>query len=100
MSKKNRYFPNELRLTRIQLKEIEENNRFTSNMKSSPELGTIRSAIWFVPNFTHVIKGGLRTIFMLAERLSAEWGTKNTIVIDNFYNQVVADDMQQQLMLK
>ena len=98
MSKKNRYFPDELRLTRIQLKEIEENNRFTSNMKSSPELGAIRSAIWFVPNFTHVIKGGLRTIFMLAERLSAEWGTKNTIVIDNFYNRVVVDDLQQQLM--
>jgi glycosyltransferase involved in cell wall biosynthesis len=98
MSKLNRYFPNELRLTRIQLKDIEENNRFTSNMKLSPEIGAIRSAIWFVPNFAHVMKGGLRTIFKLAEGLSIKWGTKNIIVIDNFFNRVVLDDLQQQLL--
>lgn len=97
MSELSQYFPDELRLTRITTEEIEANIIFTEKMKSSPVLGPIRSAIWFVPNFNHVLKGGLRTIFTLAERLSAEWGTKNIIVIDNFRNQVIVDDLEQQL---
>ncbi len=93
----NRYFPNELRLTRISLQEIRENERFVENMKETPNLEKLNTATWFVPNFKHVIKGGLRTIFMLAEKLSIEWGTKNTIVIDNFYNQCISDDLSKQL---
>lgn len=93
----NRHFPNELRLTRIKLAELEENMRCTSKMKSSRELGCAQKAIWFVPHFTHALKGGLRTIFMLAERLSREWGTHNTIVIDNYFNRVIRDDLQAQL---
>jgi glycosyltransferase involved in cell wall biosynthesis len=93
----NRHVPNELRLTRIQMEEIEENARFTAQMRVSPELGELKSAIWFVPNFPHALKGGLRTVFMLAERLSEQWGTENFIVIDNFYNQVIKGGLKEQL---
>lgn len=97
VSKLNQYLPKEFGLARINFDEIEKNYQFTSDMKKNTSIGRIRTAIWFVPNFNHVIKGGLRTIFMLAEQLSKEWGTKNTIVIDDFYSQPIASDLQQQL---
>lgn len=37
--------------------------------------------MWFVPSFDHVLRGGIRTIFMLATDLAREHGTKSTFVL-------------------
>ncbi len=97
MSSNNAYYPNELRLTRIKQAELEENKCFTSKMKGAPKLSAIRKAIWFLPHFSHALKGGLRTIFTIAEYLSKEWNTHNIFIIDNFFNRVVQTDLQEQL---
>lgn len=41
---------------------------------------TIKTAVWFVPYFTHFTYGGIQTIFRFIEKLSIE-GVRNTIVI-------------------
>jgi len=49
--------------------------------------GRIRSAIWFVPPFSHLSFGGTYTIFRVIEKLSKQ-GVVNTIVIygEPFFN--------------
>lgn len=41
----------------------------------------INAATWFVPIVTHALKGGVRTVFMFAERMSRRWGTVNVFVM-------------------
>lgn len=48
---------------------------------SKIQLGRINSVTWFLPIVTHALKGGVRTVFMFAERMSAKWGTINIFVI-------------------
>jgi O-antigen biosynthesis protein len=38
-------------------------------------------ATWFLPLVTHALKGGVRTVFMLAQDFSRTWGTLNHFVI-------------------
>lgn len=40
-----------------------------------------RVATWFLPVVTHALKGGVRTVFMLAEHFSRTWGTLNVLVL-------------------
>jgi hypothetical protein len=40
-----------------------------------------RVATWFLPVVTHALKGGVRTVFMLAEDFSRTWGTLNVLVL-------------------
>lgn len=40
-----------------------------------------RRVLWFVPAFTHVLRGGIRTIFSVAEDFSKCWGTKNIFAL-------------------
>jgi GT2 family glycosyltransferase/glycosyltransferase involved in cell wall biosynthesis len=40
-----------------------------------------RQVLWFVPAFTHVLRGGIRTIFSVAEDFSKCWGTKNLFAL-------------------
>lgn len=40
-----------------------------------------RVATWFLPVVTHALKGGVRTVFMLAEHFSRSWGTLNVLVL-------------------
>ena len=42
---------------------------------------TPKRALWFIPSFDHILRGGLRTIFGTAESFSQRWGTRNTIVV-------------------
>lgn len=42
--------------------------------------GEIKTAVWFVPHFSHFAFGGIQTIFRFIEKLSIE-GVKNYIVI-------------------
>ena len=46
--------------------------------------GDPKTCIWFVPEFSHVLKGGLRTIFAAAERMTQRWGTRHTFVVFSF----------------
>lgn len=40
--------------------------------------------LWFLPPVTHALKGGVRTVFMLAESLSRRFGTLNHFVIYSY----------------
>lgn len=44
-------------------------------------LERVNVATWFLPVVTHALKGGVRTIFMFAEKMSIKWGTLNIFVI-------------------
>lgn len=63
--------------------EIVESRRLTRQKAEGP----IRSAIWFVPSFSHLSFGGVFTIFRVIEKLSRE-GVFNTVVIygEPFFN--------------
>lgn len=89
--------PQELALARISRKELDDNHSFTERMKLNPYRGPIRSAIWFLPWFDHVLKGGLRTAFMIADNLSREWQVENIFVIDNFYGRDIREDLEEEL---
>lgn len=39
---------------------------------------------WFLPPVTHALKGGVRTVFMLAQNMSETWGTLNHFVIYSY----------------
>ena len=39
---------------------------------------------WFLPPVTHALKGGVRTVFMLAQNMSENWGTLNHFVIYSY----------------
>ena len=42
------------------------------------------SALWFIPQVAHALKGGVRTVFMLAEDFSRNWGTLNHLVLYSY----------------
>lgn len=56
-------------------------NEATIRTKKSDRLERVNVATWFLPEVTHALKGGVRTIFIFAERLSIKWGTVNIFVI-------------------
>ncbi|MCP4902315.1 MAG: glycosyltransferase family 4 protein [bacterium] len=43
--------------------------------------GEPRVALWFLPNFTHILRGGIRTIFSVAQDFTRTWGTTNIIAV-------------------
>lgn len=47
-------------------------------------IGRTHSALWFIPQVTHALKGGIRTVFMLAEDFSRNWGTLNHLVLYSY----------------
>ncbi len=63
--------------------EILESTRLTRQTPAGP----IRSAIWFVPPFSHLSFGGTFTLFRVIDKLSRE-GVFNTVVIygEPFFN--------------
>lgn len=97
MPDSNRYLPNEMRLPRIKASDLEANAKIVKQMRQQVRSGPLKSAVWFLPYFTHVLKGGLRTIFNIANECSRKWGTKNTIVLDNFFGRAVPDSIHDQL---
>lgn len=52
--------------------------------KGRGNVGRNHSALWFIPQVTHALKGGIRTVFMLAEDLSRNWGTLNHLVLYSY----------------
>ncbi len=47
-------------------------------------IGPPKVVVWFLPIVTHALKGGVRTIFQLAEKLSVEFDSLNIFVIYSF----------------
>jgi O-antigen biosynthesis protein len=45
------------------------------------QIERLATVTWFLPEVSHALRGGVRTIFALAEELSIEWGTLTTFVI-------------------
>ena len=59
---------------------LEASRAITDRFRANPRTDLTRVA-WFVPSFDHVLRGGLRTIFGLAEDLSRNHGTVNVFVL-------------------
>lgn len=60
--------------------ELERNLRHCEAFRADPRIDPRRLA-WFIPSFDHILRGGLRTIFMAAESFSIDRGTHNLIVV-------------------
>jgi len=58
---------------------LEANQALMARFAREPRL-TLRRALWFVPYFDHVYRGGIYTIFRVAQHFSERSGTHNTIV--------------------
>ncbi len=43
---------------------------------------------WILPPVSHALKGGVRTVFMLAQNFSIKWGTLNNIVIYSHFGKI------------
>ena len=56
--------------------ELEENHELMSKFLDNPRL-ELNNAIWFVPFFDHVYRGGIYTIFRTAQYFSIKEGTNN-----------------------
>ncbi len=97
MPDSNRYMPNEMHLPRIEASDLEANAKIVQQMRQQVRSGPLKSAVWFLPHFTHALKGGLRTTLSLAQECSRKWGTQNTIVLDNFFGRAVPDSIPDQI---
>lgn len=62
------------------LATIEANERLVRDFRVNPSADLSR-VTWFVPEFDHVLRGGLRTIFAVAQDLQRHYGTRNVFVL-------------------
>ena len=69
-----------LRLAAATRQDLEANGRTIATGKAHGPHPR-RVATWFLPVVTHALKGGVRTVFMLAEHFSKTWGTLNVLVL-------------------
>ena len=60
--------------------ELQKNHELMENFKENPNL-QLKRALWFVPFFDHVYRGGIYTIFRTAQHFSIREGTKNIFVL-------------------
>ena len=74
-----------LRLAHVSPEELSRNHHLLS--ETGNRLGGPPSVItWFLPQVDHALKGGVRTVFMIAERMSQDFGTSNQFVIIGYGN--------------
>lgn len=69
-----------IRIADASIKDLTANEQAIT-AGSKVQLERINTATWFLPIVTHALKGGVRTVFTFAERLSIKWGTINIFVI-------------------
>lgn len=69
-----------VKLANITVEDLCKNSLAIANGKQR-RFEKIQSATWFLPPVTHALKGGVRTVFMFAERMSQKWGCINNFVI-------------------
>lgn len=72
-------------------RELGANRETLQRFRATRALGTIRNAVWFVPKFDHVLRGGIHTIFRLAERLSSADRCEHTFVLTGTGDVALAD---------
>lgn len=60
--------------------ELEKNRKVVEQFLENPPQ-KLQRALWFVPHFDHVYRGGLYTIFRVAQFLSQRAGITNVIVL-------------------
>ncbi len=59
-------------------KEIKNSKKLIEKHKGSLE---IKKVMWFIPNFDHIFRGGIYTIFRFASYLKEQKGVRNSFVI-------------------
>lgn len=69
-----------IRIADASIKDLTANEQAIA-AGSKVQLERINTSTWFLPIVTHALKGGVRTVFTFAERLSKKWGTINIFVI-------------------
>ncbi|GAB3537735.1 hypothetical protein GCM10027343_01660 [Noviherbaspirillum agri] len=69
-----------VRLAHASIDDIRANQAAINSGKGK-KLSSVNTATWFLPVVTHALKGGVRTVFMFAERMSIKWGTVNMLIM-------------------
>jgi GT2 family glycosyltransferase len=59
---------------------LRENWEVIERFRADPRL-ELNNALWILPSFEHIYRGGIYTIFRVAESFSCRFGTTNTIVL-------------------
>jgi glycosyltransferase involved in cell wall biosynthesis len=59
---------------------IKENRALIETFREDPHL-ELNRALWILPGFDHIYRGGIYTIFRVADSFSRRFGTANTIVL-------------------
>lgn len=71
-----------LRLADASASDLLQNERAIQRGTSTDP--RIEVVTWFLPIVSHALKGGVRTVFILAESFSKRWGTLNHFVLDSY----------------
>jgi len=56
-------------------------NKISIASSRNKRFDRINTVSWFLPVVTHALKGGVRTVFTFAEKMSRRWGTVNVFVM-------------------
>jgi GT2 family glycosyltransferase len=75
-------FDNEVLYYDVTPQELMDNTLIMAKFKKDPNL-KLDTVLWFIPNFDHVYRGGIFTIFRFAEYLTKKNLTKNLFVVYN-----------------
>jgi glycosyltransferase involved in cell wall biosynthesis len=59
---------------------LRENWALIKRFREDPHL-ELNRVLWILPSFDHIYRGGIYTIFRVADRFSRQFGTANTIVL-------------------
>ena len=70
-----------LSLAELSPEEFEANRQFVARSTALPKPPS--TALWFIPWTDNAIRGGVRTIFMVAAMMTRLWDTHHTFVIDD-----------------
>jgi glycosyltransferase involved in cell wall biosynthesis len=76
----NRYLEPELSMFSITPEEIRRNADFVASMRQLKRVPTDR-VLWLVPSFNNINRGGIRTVFMVADHFARTLKSHNLFVI-------------------
>jgi glycosyltransferase involved in cell wall biosynthesis len=76
----NRYLEPELSMFSITPDELQRNSNFIASMRQLKQVPTGR-LLWLVPSFDNILRGGIRTVFMVADHFARTLGSRNSFVI-------------------
>jgi glycosyltransferase involved in cell wall biosynthesis len=64
----------------IKAEELDRNSLFVASMRQLNRVPT-DTLLWFIPSFDHIYRGGIRTVFMVADHFSRARGSKSVFVV-------------------